>query len=268
MLANRLIVSNRSTVLSSTRLIGYSIGVVCVAFVFSARPVFAQADYSDVYFYGNGYSGDDATYDEELQQDVSVIGVGVTDSDYSGDAIGVETTLTSPNGRTVSGESDDYGSARVEIVLPWDPNEVGNWLVHTRHQPLCLGNWDGSMIYETRGGGGMQLWWNPNYYRCAEARQTSHEISVGVSISCYSRTSVVYSGNSVIASYRVIEYCPCTCKSTTATVRFRGGLSFTPKPYLVVAEPYAVFLPYYVKVCAHVTTWRDVTNCSECIDLE
>lgn len=239
-----------------------------MAFILGVPSAFGQSDYSDIYFYGNGYSGDDANYDEELQQNVTVIGVGVTDNDYSADAIGVETTLTSPNGRTVAGEADDYGSARVEVTLPWDSNDLGGYFVQTRHQPLCLGNWDGSMLYETRRGGGMQIWWNPNYYRCAERRETSYSASVGLSISCYQRYAVVQSGNTVTASYRVIANCDCACKSTTATVRFDRGPFYNPKDFLVVAEPWVTYDPYLYRVCGRVTTWQDVSTCNTCTDLD
>lgn len=61
----------------------------------------------------------------------------------------------------------------------------------------------------------MQIWWNPNYYRSAEARVTSYSVSVGLSRSCYQRYAVVQSGNRVTASYRIIPNCDCTCKATT-----------------------------------------------------
>lgn len=70
------------------------------------------------------------------------------------------------------------------------------------------------------------------------------------------------------ANYRVIENCDdATCKSTTATIVFRRGPTYTPKEYLLVAEPYA-YTPFFGKVCSHVTAWRDLSSCTTCLDVD
>ncbi len=91
-------------------------GTIALLMVF-VIPALGQTDYSDSWL------------DDSDPNALFVVGVGVTDNDYSADAIAVETTLTSPNGRTVSGESDDYGSARIEVALPWDWDDLGDYFV-------------------------------------------------------------------------------------------------------------------------------------------
>src|SRR2546421_4450816 len=95
--------------------------------IFCPASAFGQADYSDMWV---DDSNPDAAY---------IVGAGVTEDDYTnggGDAIGVETTITSPNGRTQSGSADGDTDARVEVTLPWDWNDLGEYFVQTRHQPL------------------------------------------------------------------------------------------------------------------------------------
>src|SRR2546430_2559069 len=59
--------------------------------IFFAAPAVSQTDYSDAWL-------DDSNPDNPL-----IVAVGVTDYDYSADEIGVEITLTSPQGRTATG---------------------------------------------------------------------------------------------------------------------------------------------------------------------
>jgi hypothetical protein len=269
MLSNlfRTIDINKRTVNKLSYLIPHLVGSIVFATILVVPPAFGQTDYSDAWLSGGMYSGEDANFDEASQDTISIVAAGVTDDDYSADAVGVETTLTSPNGRTVTGEFDEYGSARVEVTLPWDGSDLGNYRVYTRHQPLCWGNWDGSLIYETRSGGHYFYHWNPDYARCGASRETSFALPVGVSLSCYRKYAEVHAGGAVTASYRVIDNCDCTCKSTTATVVFRRGPFYTPKEFLAVAEPYA-YTPVYSKICAHVTTWQEANQCNVCSDFD
>jgi hypothetical protein len=158
-------------------------------------PAFSQTDYSDTWI---NDSNPDAIY---------IVGAGVTDDDYSADAIAVETTFTSPNGRTASGQGSDYASVRVEITLPWDWDDLGDYFIRTTHQPLCWGNWDGSMIYEVRAGGQYYWHWNPDYYRCMESRETSLVAKAGASRASYSLTSQSF----CCCHYRIFPNCYVRC---------------------------------------------------------
>jgi len=170
------------------------LGLITLLAVLS-MPAFSQTDYSDSWL------------DDSNPDSLYVVGAGVTDNDYSADAIAVETTLTSPNGRTVTGEADDYGSARVEVALPWDWDDLGDYYVHTIHQPLCWGNWDGSMIYEVRSGGHYYWHWNPDYFRCIERRETSLLSKAGASRASYDFTSQ----NFCCCTYHIIPNCHVRC---------------------------------------------------------
>src|ERR1051325_6956282 len=80
-------------------------GMVVAVLILFAAPAFGQTDYSDAWL-------DDSNPDA-----LTIVAVGVTDQDYSGDEIGVEVRLTSPQGRTAAGYGEDYGSAIAEIDL-------------------------------------------------------------------------------------------------------------------------------------------------------
>ncbi len=101
------------------------------------------------------------------------------------------------------------------VELPWDWDDLGDYFVQTRHQPLCWGNWDDSMLYETRIGGGVQLWWNPDYYRCMASRETTVQSDAGRSISVYESMVCLTDG----CVYSIIEQPPCdtSCKWPTIT---------------------------------------------------
>lgn len=169
--------------------------------LFAVPSTFAQADYSTIWV---DDSNPDAGY---------IVGAGVTDNDYTADEIGVEATLTSPSGRTITNSADDVGSVRVEVTLPWDWEDIGTYFIQTRHQPLCWGNWDGSMIYETRRGGGVQLWWNPDYYRCMESRITSAAFPIGISYLKMRKISTTPSPRGLIYTYERVEPCDVTCRN-------------------------------------------------------
>src|SRR5947199_312179 len=100
--------------------------LMVIAFVILlASPGFGQTDYSDAWV-------DDSNPDAPL-----IVAAGVTDYDYSADEVGVEITLTSPQGRMASGGDDNYGFAVAEVTLPWDWLDLGSYTLTTVHQPLC-----------------------------------------------------------------------------------------------------------------------------------
>jgi hypothetical protein len=165
--------------------------------MFACPSAFGQTDYSDVWV------------DQSNPDAPQIVGFGATENDYTSDAIGVETTLTSPSGRTATGYADGSGSASVQVALPWDWNDLGVYTVLTRHQPLCWGNWDGSMIYETHIGG-IAIWhFNPDYNRCMEARQTSTTVRFGASQVVFQNTGTRDSEGRCV--YRVIPNCNVAC---------------------------------------------------------
>ena len=171
--------------------------LMMIAFCAFAAPTMAQTDYSDLWI-------DDTNPDALV-----IVAAGATDNDFSADEIAVEITITSPNGRTVSGESDSYGSTLVEVDLPWDGDDLGDYFVHTKHQPLCWGNWDGSMVYEWHAGGHYIFSWNPDYFRCIEAREHTVIPRVGVSYSVYGNTLCREDSS---CDYEIIENCDTACK--------------------------------------------------------
>lgn len=195
MLANLLFSTLRLQIGDIGNRLAFRLAGIIVFLTILYVPVFGQTDYSDGWL---DDSNPDALY---------VVGVGVTDNDYGADAIGVETTLTSPNGRTVSGEADDYGSARVEVTLPWDWDDLGDYFVHTTHQPLCWGNWDGSLIYETRRGGQYFYHWNPGYSRCMASRETTSTLLTGISKAAYYESA----GVNDRCFFDLIPGCNVTC---------------------------------------------------------
>jgi len=90
------------------------------------------SDFSDIWL-------DDSNAENGI---VYVVGAGVTDGDYTADAIDVETTLTSPNGRIIMGDAVGYAAARAEIRLLWDWNDFGEFSLQSVHQPYCSdGGW-------------------------------------------------------------------------------------------------------------------------------
>jgi hypothetical protein len=213
--------------------------------LFSSSSAFGQTDYSDFWV---DDSNPDAAY---------IVGIGVTDNDYSADAIGVETTLTSPNGRTVSGQAYDYGSVRVEITLPWDWDDLGDYFVNTRHQPLCWGNWDGSMLYERRSGGTMIWHWNPDYYRCMESRTTSISFLTGMSNAEY--VNVVQYGDGT-GGFVPIEGCHVTCMVPSFTHQLTCPNSLE---YKVRGQPWTLNPITGRRLCLPMVKFVQLANCAQ-----
>ena len=202
-----------------SRLSSRLVGVVIFATIFVVPSAFGQTDYSDSWL------------DDSDPNALYIVGAGVTDNDYSADEIAVETTLTSPNGRTVTGESDDYGSARMEVTLPWDWDDLGDYFVHTTHQPLCWGNWDGSMLYEWRSGGHVIFSWNPDYFRCMASRETTVTSDAGRSVSVYENTFCLENG----CVYSIVEDPPCTTSCKWPQITTTGRLC---RAYLIRTAPF------------------------------
>jgi hypothetical protein len=49
----------------------------------------------------------------------------------------VSTTLTSPKGRQASAQSNDQNVARADVLLPFDPNDLGTYVVSSSHSGYC-----------------------------------------------------------------------------------------------------------------------------------
>jgi opacity protein-like surface antigen len=112
---------------------------LCILAASYARAAAQTATYSDTWVIDN--SG--VTYDPDNDADVIpqeqgqpnlVAGVGVTEADYDSQSEAVQTTLTSPDGRSVSDVSYDNPYARVEVTLtPMDGETEYQYDVETVH---------------------------------------------------------------------------------------------------------------------------------------
>lgn len=133
------------------------------------RPAFSQTDYSTVWI-------DDTQAEDGI---VYVVGAGVTENDYTNDdAVEVETTLTSPSGRTIAGVADGDIAARAEVRLPWDWNDTGIFSLRAYHSSLCEfeGGFAGEPGYRLPIMG-VNIRIRPQYpytpfYRCGLSRNT------------------------------------------------------------------------------------------------
>lgn len=105
--------------------------------LYAALPVSATTTYSDSWIDG---SHPDAAY---------IVGFGLTEANVGDDwelhAVRATTTLRSPNGRTITRTAAVYYSwstgssftARVEPTLMFDPNDMGDYIISTRHYSTC-----------------------------------------------------------------------------------------------------------------------------------
>lgn len=247
MLANLLLTTLERNASNVSRLSSRLVGVVIFATIFVVPSALGQTDYSDGWI---DDSNPDAAY---------LVGVGVTDNDYSADSIGVETTLTSPNGRTVTGEAEDYGSSRVEVTLPWDWDDLGDYFVRTRHQPLCWGNWDGSMIYEVRSGGHYYYHWNPDYFRCMASRETTDIYRAGVSFAVYRARVCVSDECGFGCIYYITENCETSCKQQQIST------NRICRSYLIRKTPFQEILGH--RTCLRITALDEESdNAAFCWD--
>ena len=94
----------------------------------TAKPAAAQSmDYSDLY---SGAAIDSYGY---------ILGWGVTDVQYADSyhTAMVDTTLRSPNGRTSHMYAEDSNSARADVWLTYDPNDLGIYFTNSDHDADC-----------------------------------------------------------------------------------------------------------------------------------
>lgn len=138
--------------------------------VLSVSRAAGQTDYSTMWI-------DDSQAEDGIAY---VVAAGVTDDDYTsgGDSIGLETRITSPNGRTAFGVGIGDVSARSEVVLPWNWQDTGSFFAETVHQPLCNGGegWggdDGILIRHRVVSGGIAYWIRIGFQRCNQSRHSS-----------------------------------------------------------------------------------------------
>lgn len=179
--------------------------------------------------FGSDFS--DTWFDDSNPDAAFVVGAGVTDGDYTADAIDVETTLTSPNGRIVTGDAVGVFSARAEVTLSWDWNDFGDFSLQSVHQPYCSdGAWgaDGILINHYYSGG-MLHWWNlSGYSRCTQPRLTSSlmNAAVGSDETYYYKYRNEFASES--AGVRLCNYTACndinsvlrgSCFETTLAIR-------------------------------------------------
>lgn len=112
-----------------------------------------SADYSDSWEYDSS-AGTFYPEDAPNPQTTYIIGVGITDSDYTnpGDAISVQTTMRSPSGVVTSATATGDFSAQAETsqYWNWDNPDAGDWSVTTVHQPMCMGYWGYEPCYDSR----------------------------------------------------------------------------------------------------------------------
>jgi len=95
--------------------------------------VYAESSYSD-------------SWVESNPNTTSIVGCGVTRTEYYEDyhMVSVQTTITSPNGRSDTAYGGAYGAqykrpyiARAEPFLAWSLNDVGNYIVDSHHFSDC-----------------------------------------------------------------------------------------------------------------------------------
>jgi hypothetical protein len=121
-------------------------GLAAVLFVWgllTPKPAAAQSmDYSDVY---SGVTIDSYGY---------ILGWGVTDVQYADSyhTAMVDTTLRSPNGRTSHMYAEDSNSARADVWMPYDANDLGFYSLESIHDAACV--FVGWLVYHILTNGG------------------------------------------------------------------------------------------------------------------
>lgn len=86
-------------------------------------PAFGQSTYSDSWVDDSG----------------TILSSGVTDGSYTHSYV-VDTTLTSPNGRSAFGSRRHTGYARADASLAWDYDDLGIYLTNSDHYARCPGD--------------------------------------------------------------------------------------------------------------------------------
>lgn len=153
----------------------------------SAAPINAITKYTD-------------TWVDDYNPDGYVIGIGVTQMSYNTrwseyHEAQVATTLTSPNGRTVTviaygeaGATNGTFSANAEAALGWDWNDIGDYSVTSHHYSECP---------------------------YADFGSTTDIIRTGISHAVYGGAQCQSDG----CLYTITESCDTSCKSATIKVK-------------------------------------------------
>jgi hypothetical protein len=116
---------------------------------------------------------DYSNLDVQTGEGISIFGRGVSEVDYtSEDAVEVETTITSPTGRTYTSNAFGEIAATAQVSLPLDWKEAitfydtGVFSIQTTRYPVCNDGWsyeDGPLIEHGYSGG--RLYWYPAGFR-------------------------------------------------------------------------------------------------------
>jgi hypothetical protein len=143
----------------------------------------------------------DSWVDDSNPDNVVILGSGTTQDSYNnhGHTYWNETTVTSPAGRTTSGSSyrtDAWNAyTRVEISLPWDWNDLGDYFIQSEHWTCCpYLNGDPSLSPPESPG-------------CYPIGDTSLAAKAGASRATYSLTSQ----NFCCCTYNIIPNCYIRC---------------------------------------------------------
>jgi hypothetical protein len=218
---------------------------------FSMSPAFAQNTYSDSWLSGDHYSGTEIDYGEDNTAYPVVAGCGVTEGSYMHEYY-VDTKLTSPSGRLATNQSwPGLESSRVDLELPWDSNDLGDYTTQTDHYSSCN--------------------------ICEACEQGFHFIGttfaavpVGVSFTCfeYVRTIREFQGRDGTwkrtVLYRITNPCNASCKADTATYTYPWTQS--GDAILLSAEPFVGIPPY--NVCSRVAALLPKSGtCNGCSDV-
>lgn len=207
---------------------------------------YGQATYSDIWI-------DDTNVNEDGEGAV-IIGRGVSEVDYTyEDAIEVETTITSPNGRTVTNTVFGELSAQADVELTWDWDDVGDFLISVTRYPVCSDGWyseEGPMLEHGYNGSTGRIYWYPvGYRRCPRNSFTAfRSFPIGVSYLKMRVESCDPSG----CRYRRVEPCDVTCRNMIT--------HFVPASRGYFGECISMHIPYGPLGCLiFVKVTRDAT---------
>lgn len=173
----------------------------------TATAAYSQAIYSDVWI--------DESTSNENGEGAFVTGRGVSEINYvDEDGVEVETTLTSPNGRTVMSGAFGEISAQADARLTWDWDDfVGNFTIRVERFPMCSDgsgwtNEEGVLITHGYNRNTGTIWWRPTgYQRCPRnSFATLRSIPIGVT---FIAMQIVMPPNLNAAGYLYEKVQPC-----------------------------------------------------------
>ncbi|MGI8787884.1 MAG: hypothetical protein ACR2HG_09010 [Pyrinomonadaceae bacterium] len=125
--------------------------------------IYSQSTYSDMWI-------DDSNLDEDGNGQAFMVGRGVSEINYvDEDGVEVETTITSPNGRTTMSGAFGEVSAQADARLLIDFNDIGEFSIGVERFAMCNNGYDGGgddgilIRHGVNSAGG--LWWRPAGYR-------------------------------------------------------------------------------------------------------